>query len=213
MSTELFSGNDEGTPPDISASGEYLYDRVLPLFIDDEEFGWFGRHLCDAIMAMMQGLDRIILDTDRNPGWTSIADPNTTPDAWIFWTAQLLGVELPPGITVDEAREVISLHPAQNRGTIIAMVRRVQNTLNGRRIVHIIERPAGKAYHLQFTTVTGETPDPEASELALLAEKPGGLVMVFKAEPSGTPLWNEATKTWGEVGSGVTWGNLKEGDV
>lgn len=201
------------TEPAISASGEYLYQRVLPLFEEDEQFGWFGRHLCDAVMAMMQGVDQIILDTDLNPGWTSIADPATTPDAWILWTAQLLGVELPPGLTHDEWREIIVAHPAQNRGTLAAMKLKLQETLTGTKIVHIIERPAGKAYHIQFTTVAGETPSEAASLRALLSEKPGALVLVFKAEPSGTPLWNEATKKWEEVGAGVKWGTVTEGQV
>jgi hypothetical protein len=199
--------------PAISASGEYLYQRVLPLFDEDEEFGWFGRHLCDAIMSMMQGLDQIILDTDLNPGWTSIADPNTTPDAWIFWTAQLLGVGLPPNLTAEEQRELIVLHPAQNRATLNAMLLALRETLTGAKVVHVQERPGGQAYHIQFTTVTGETPSEAASLLALLSEKAGGLVLLYKALAAGTPLWNEATKEWHQVGGGVTWANVKEGDV
>lgn len=199
--------------PEISASGEYLYQRILPLFQEDEEFGWFGRHLCDALMSMMQGLDQIILDTEVNPGWTSIADPAHTPASWILWTAQLLGVQLPPGLTEEQQRELMVIHPAQNRATIQALKLAVQETLTGAKIVHIIERPAGKAYHIQFTTVSGETPSEAASLLALLGEKPGGLVMVYKAEPQGSPLWNEATKKWSEVGAGVKWDTVAEGQV
>lgn len=213
MSEEVLIEGREEDRPKSSPSGEYLYDRCLPLFIDDEDFGFFGVHLCDAIMAMAQGMDRIILDTDLNPGWTSIADPNTTPEPWIPWTAQLLGVVIPPGLTSAESRELIVLHPAQNRGTLTALKRAIEATLTGKKVVHIIERPSGQAYHIQFTTVTGETPDEAASLRALLSEKPGGIVMVYKAEPSGSPLWNEATKQWKAVAPGVTWANVKEGDV
>jgi hypothetical protein len=199
--------------PSISASGEYLYQRVLPLFQEDEEFGWFGKHLCDGIMAMMQGLDQIIMDTDLNPGWTSIADPATTPDAWIYWTAQLLGVVLPPGLTTEEQREYITLHPSQSRGSLIAMARKLEVTLTGQKVVHILERPEGHAYRIQFTTVLGETPNEAESLRALLSEKPGGLKLFYATEPSGSPLWNEATKAWDAVAAGVHWGSVTEGEV
>lgn len=52
--------------PAISPAGEALYQRALPAFLKDEEFGWFGRYLTQAIAAMMQGLDGIVQDWPAN---------------------------------------------------------------------------------------------------------------------------------------------------
>lgn len=138
--------------PAISASGEYLYQRVLPLFVEDEQFGWFGRHLCDAIMAMMGGLDQIVLDSDINPGWTSIADPETCPEAWLPWCAQLLGVVLPPGLTIEQQRTYIIEHPVQKRGTPGSLLAFIQEKSSEAKLIER-ENPNGEAAAYWFQIV------------------------------------------------------------
>jgi P2-related tail formation protein len=138
--------------PAISASGEYLYQRVLPLFNEDETYGWFGRYLVDALMSMMQGLDQVILDSPTNPGWTQLADPVNCPEVWLPWCAQLLGVVLPPELTATEQRTYIIAHPAQDRGTPAALLTFLREKATE---VRLIERegPNGEAKAYWFLVV------------------------------------------------------------
>jgi hypothetical protein len=149
-------GEGEGDP-----SGEYLYQRVLPLFAEDEKFGFFGKHLCDALMAMMQGLDQILIDSDSNPGWTSIADPVTCPEAWLPWCAQLLGVVLPPDLTAEQQRSYIIEHPAQKRGTRESLLTFIHERAPSAQVIER-ENPNGEAKAYWFLIVAAPNEFAEA---------------------------------------------------
>jgi len=149
--------------PAISASGEYLYQRVLPLFAEDENFGWFGRHLCDAIMATLQGLDQIILDSPTHPGWTIILDPAVCPEAWLPWCAQILGVRVPPGLTIEEQRAYIIEHPSQQRGTTDSLLVFIHERAPTAQIIER-ENPNGEAKAYWFLVVIAPNEFAEAIE-------------------------------------------------
>src|ERR1039458_10421801 len=44
-------------------SGERLYDSIPSAFAKDEEVGFFGARLCEALTAMFQDMDQIVRDT------------------------------------------------------------------------------------------------------------------------------------------------------
>lgn len=187
-----------------------LYERVLPVYAYDEQHGFFGRYLCDAIMSMLQGLDAIVQDTPHHPGWGVILDPATCPPAWLPWCAQLYGVVLEPGMNVMRQRQTILESPQQRRGTTEQLIKEIQKTLTGLKWVGYQEQAEGHAYRLGIQTQPAETPSIAATEEAIARFKPGGLKGVYS--PAGVS-WAEATKKYSEVGAAVTWENVKVGDV
>lgn len=202
-------------PPVISASGELLYIRAAPLFEEDELYGWFGRYLCDALMGMLQGLDQIVIDQIIDgvayPGWCTILAPAVCPDPWLDWDGALYGVILPPGASPPVKRSTIEELPPQKRGGIEAMRKAAEATLIGTKAVTLTEGAEGNAYLILATTRTAETPNTEATHAALLSQKPGGVKLVYSL--ADTPLWDEGTLAWDEIASGVTWNNMKMGDI
>jgi hypothetical protein len=198
-------------PPVITPSGERLYRRVSPLYTGDEETGWFGMHYSDALMAMLQGLDQIVLDTATHPGWCTLLDPAVCPKPWLPWCGQIYGVTLPPNADEAEDRATIGELPPQKRGGVAAMIAAATPTLTGLKEIHIEEQAEGHAYRLIVTTAPAETPSEQATLNALLSQKAGGLKLIYIVTAS--PLWDEATLDWNEVAAGVTWASVKAGQV
>ena len=165
--------------PTITASGERLYKRTLPLWSQDQEQEWFGRYFCQAAMAMLQELDVIVTDTPTHPGWCILADPLEAPAQWLPWTAQLFGVVPPPDADTEEERAIIEELPPQKRGGVEAMKAAAKLTLSGTKTVDIIEQVDGFAYRMLATTLPAETPDEAMTLNALLSQKPGGVKLIY----------------------------------
>jgi hypothetical protein len=205
-------------------SGERLYESVPSVFAYDEETGWFGKFLCDALMSMFQDLDLIVRDTPAgihpitqqpapgmkaHPGWSAIVDPVVCPVAWLDWCAALYGVEPEKNAPEGAQRAQIKELPPQKRGGIEAMVKAAEATLTGLKRVGVIEQVEGHSYKILVTTTAAETPSKQKTEEALLAQKPGGVVMVYQIGVT----WAEATKKWSEVATGVKWNTVETGEV
>lgn len=201
----------ESNDPFLTFSGELLYQRALPVFDQDENYGFIGKFLCNAIMAMLQELDQIVLDSPTHPGWCSLLDPKVCPPAWLPWCAQLYGVTLTPGATIGRQREEIGELPPQNRGTRNSLIAAVQSTLTGNKNIFFNERAEGKAYRLTVVTPTAETPSEAATLRALKEQLPAGINLFYEAV--STPIWEEATKKWSEVGLTLEWSEVKEGNI
>ena len=94
------------------------------------------------------------------------------------------------------------------RGTRTAMVGAAAATLTGNKTVLFTERsgdkvalPIAYAYYIDVMTYTSQTPNPTATLNALLAQKPGGLVLRYLTTPG---------QTWGQLkASGQTWAQVK----
>jgi hypothetical protein len=202
--------------PEISASGELLYQRVLPLMQQDEENGWFGRYFCAAIMGMLQGLDQIAFGDAEHGPWCVVADPSVCPELWLPWEASIYGVELSPGVSAEVERETIEELPPQKRGGIEAMAKAAAPALIGAGTatepefsLELVERPAGKAYAI-FGNVFPEPSaiEKEAIEVALLTQKAGGIKLTMSW---GAPSWEDATLAWEEAAG--TWAGATLADV
>jgi hypothetical protein len=202
--------------PEISASGELLYQRVLPLMQQDEENGWFGRYLSDAIMGMLQGLDQIAFGDAEHGPWCIVADPTVCPELWLPWNASIYGVELSPGVGAAVERETIEELPPQKRGGIEAMAKAAAPALIGggtaeapEFVLELVERPGGKAYAI-FGNVFPEpsSAQKEAIEAALLTQKAGGIKLTMSW---GAPSWEDATLAWEEATG--TWAGATLADV
>lgn len=167
--------------PTVSHLADALYEDVGPLTDGDEARGWPLLKFCDALTAPFLQTDEVISDReDGTEGWTVALNPNLVP-AWAFpWFAQFHGVQLRPGLTDAEQRAWVSVGGGFNRGTLDGIRAATQATLTGTRHVDIYER-AGGAYRLLVTTWTSQTPDPAATESALRAAVPAGLVVTYEA--------------------------------
>jgi hypothetical protein len=208
--------------PAISASGELLYQRLLPIMQQDEDQDWFGRYLCDAVMVgMLQGFDQVVLgsviDGVLYGPWCVVADPAVCPDEWLPWEADLYGVTLTPGVSAEVQRATIEELPPQKRGGIEAMYKAAAPTLIGGGTaeepeykLELVERPAGKAYAI-FGNVSPEPPttaEKETIEAALLTQKAGGIKLTMSW---GAPSWEDAALAWEEATG--TWAGATLADV
>jgi hypothetical protein len=209
--------------PVISPSGERLYQRLLPIMQQDEDYDWFGRYLCGALMdGMLQGFDDIVLGSEIDGvlygPWCIIAVPKVCPAAWLPWEASIYGVTLSPGTTAEAQRQTIEELPPQKRGGIEAMYKAAAPTLIGTGTAEapeftmtLIERPAGVAYKIVGNTFPEQTKQQEEATIAALTtQKPGGVKLAYS---SGTPLWETATLEWDKVGTTVEWSAAESGEV
>lgn len=124
-------------------------------------------------------------DTDTDPGWGVLMDPDRTPSEALGWLAQFAGANLLVGL--DDASQRLRVKDASGtrRGTVAAMVAAAQQWLTGSRQVLIFERDTS-AYHLKVRTYIGETPDQAKVLAALLAEKPASLVLAYEVTAGAT---------------------------
>lgn len=218
--------DEEGEKSPYTPSGERLYASVPSVFVNDGQTGFFGKLLCDSVMSMMQDLDLIVRDSPAgihpitqqavpgmlaHPGWSAIVDPKVCPEAWLAWCAALYGVVLVGNTTAAQQRQQIEELPPQKRGGLTAMLKAAKETLTGNQSIVFIEQSNGESYLLTAHTELSETPNEALTREALLSQKPAGLQLVYSA--SSTPTWLEATKKWSEVAAGVTWANVKSGQV
>jgi hypothetical protein len=170
--------------PAISTSGERLYSRLLPIFQQDEDYGWFGRYLCGAIMdGTLQGLDDIVLGSEIDgvlyPPWVIVFVPAVCPDSWLPWSASVYGVTLTPGISAEAQRAEIEELPPQKRGGVEAMETAGKRTLTGSKTLNIFEQPNGLSYQMVAVSTPAQTPSEQATLNALLSQKAGGIKLTY----------------------------------
>lgn len=130
----------------------------------------------DAIGVMFEQVQEIVVDGDQ-PGWTV---PVTLSDAKALdWLGQFVGVRLAPGLTESQRRQAIDDVAGFRRGTPASLRGAAYRTLTGNRTVAFYERDGGDAYALTVITYVDETPDPAATEAAIRALKPAGIVLTY----------------------------------
>lgn len=166
-----------------------LYDMLEPLAEQDPQVGWSLLILCNAIGTSYQLVEDLVRDTPEGPGWSAIMDADRCPAEALPWLAQFAGVRIPPGMTdVDAQRAWVKSTDGFKRGTAQAMTGAAAATLTGDQTVVFRERDGAThgdpsnpdyAYYLTVVTYTNETPDETATRAALLAQKPGAIVMDY----------------------------------
>jgi hypothetical protein len=167
---------------------ERLYLALAPLARQDIEHGWSLLVLCNAIGTMYQPVEDLVRDTPAGPGWSPLLDLDRCPDFALPWLGQFAGVRVLAGSTPDQMRARIGSTDGFKRGTPAAMRGAAQATLTGAKTVVFRERDGANqgnasspdyAYYLTAATYTAQTPNPAATHAALLAQKPGGIVLVY----------------------------------
>jgi hypothetical protein len=170
--------------PDHSPWGERLRERTQPLQPDDDQYGWAHAILCETLAQPFLQVAELADPEDPLPPWAPLFSVDLCP-AWALpWLAQLVGARLPVGISEDDARTYILEVAGHRAGTSASMTTAVRNTLvpsdpDEPATVWFRERD-GSPYRLEVVTLTGETPDPAASLRALLAFKPGGILLEYR---------------------------------
>ena len=162
-----------------------LYAMMAPIARLDSQVGWSLLIFCNALGTMFQLVDEWVRDSPEGPGWSPLLDLGRCPDVALPWLGQLVGVRLPPGLTPAEQRQRIASTDGFRRGTPDAIRNAAWATLTGNRTVILYERshdPADTpdyAYYLHVVTYQNQTPDPEATLAAIMAQKPGGSLLTY----------------------------------
>lgn len=185
-----------------------LYDMLEPLARLDPLNAWALLIYCNAIGVEFQLVEDVVRDTPDGPGWSLLLDLDRCPDAALPWLGQFVGVRVLPSSTPDEQRARIRATDGWKRGTRDAMIGAALATLAPGAAVDFRERsgdpasePIDYAYRLTVRTYSHATPDPTATLNALLAQKPGGIVLDF-AVVTG--------QTWQQVKNlNATWSTVK----
>lgn len=183
--------------PAVGTLAEEALERLDPVAHEDEQLDWPLLSYLGALLGRAQEVADLARDSDDGPGWSAIVDPERAPTAWLPWTAQLVGVRMPPPgspeyseLSEDAQRLRIRETDGQRRGSVGALKGAARQHLVGpdgtpdTATVHIFERH-GSAYRLSVATLDGETPDPARVEAALLDQKPAGIVLVYDVIEAG----------------------------
>lgn len=166
--------------PDLSPFGERLQERTQPLAPDDDQYGNAHAYLCEALSRAFLQLQEVFDPADDVPPVAPLLNVDLCPDWALPWLAQMTGVTLPVGLTPAQQRNAIRNVQGFRRGTRQAMIDAVSVLLTGARTLYFRERLAGDAYALEVVTITSQTPDSAAVQRALLALKPGGIVLTYR---------------------------------
>ncbi len=178
---------EEEPPADLTPESfaDQLYWALGPLAGQDPAYDWALLILCNAIGVMFQEVEDLARDTPDGPGWSPLLDLSRCPEEALPWLSQFVGVRLQPDDSDAEDRARIAATDGWRRGTPAALIASAQATLTGNQVVNLYERQ-GDPYALLVQTLTYETPDQAATLAAILAQKPGGLVLTYAAIPGQT---------------------------
>jgi hypothetical protein len=155
-----------------------LYGMLEPLAQYDPLNGWALVILLNAIGAEYQLVEDYVRDTPAGPGWSLLLDLNRCPSEALGWLAQFVGVRLLPGASDADSRHRIANVSGWWRGTPATIQQAAWRTLTGQARVYLTERD-GDPYTLTVLTYSHETPNPAATEAAILAEKPAGIILNY----------------------------------
>lgn len=167
--------------PVVTDTAIELYQALGPHYRKAEERGaeidrWELMELCESIMGRLDPVEIVIRDTDDGPGWSIVMDPDRAPSLWLPWDAQFGGVRVLIGLSDADQRIRIKNTDGMRRGSPGAIVSAAQSVLTGAKTVYLVERH-GSAYRLTVAAKTSETPNLDALTRAVVAQKPGALVM------------------------------------
>jgi hypothetical protein len=119
------------------------------------------------------------------PPWGPLFDINVCPQWALPWLAQAVGIRIPAGTDDATARALILEGAGHTVGTVKAMTIAIRLTLVPSRppdpATVIFRERDGSAYQLEIITMDVETPDPDVTLRAILAAKPGGLVLRYRS--------------------------------
>lgn len=198
--------------PTLSFTAQRLYDELAPLATEDEANGWALASYCSALAAQLDEVADLSRDQDDGTiGWAGVFDLDTVPAKFLPWLAQFVGVVIPESLDPAAQRLRVRETDGFKRGTPDAIRGAARQTLTGTQTVYLEERVGGDAYHLTVATISSETPDPVATEAAIRAQKPAGLVLTYSTVAGGDWQTLRDTHTdWSDVLSpATTWAAVR----
>jgi hypothetical protein len=161
--------------------GARLRERTQPLAPDDEANGFAHAHLCEALLHSWEQVAEVFDPAGDVPPIAPLLDVDLCPGWALPWLGQVVGVQVPAGLTDDQARNLIRNVAGFSRGTPASLRAAAAMLLTGTKTVYFNERLANDPYRLGVVTLAAETPDPAATLAVLLAQKPGGIVLEYSA--------------------------------
>jgi hypothetical protein len=200
-------------PPDLTTTGEFLWDEVGVAQPGDDQRGWPARILVGAVAKALGPLFDVVRDTDAGPGWSAVLDPDrivamlpeTVAQRVLRWLGQFAGQTFPDGTTATAMAAQIGTPAAFERGTPSGMAKAAGLTLTGNEYVFLKERE-GSPYRVTIVTRTSETPSPAATFNAAKAQKPAGLVLTHVVTNVRTYLEVAAAGGGTYAGAAATYG-------
>lgn len=145
------------------------------------------------------------------PAWGKLVNPTLCPGKYLFFPAQMAGVELPKVVSEAEARELILGEAALQRGTTASIEAAIKRVLGAGVKFTVEERTnlKGEPDAYFFTVIVPPGKGSKALNEAIENVKPGGVLFgVVEIEGS----WLAGTLKWNEVGAGVQWATVVEGE-
>jgi hypothetical protein len=171
----------------LTTAGSRLYGSVAPLMQQDAANGFAGMILCAALATMLDPVVSVVSDGQDGvlPGWAPAFDPVGNP-AWLDWMGQFVGVSRPSGMN-DAGMASLVQHPTGfNRGSVAAMTTAVQATLTGTKTVLINTRVGAAPFAMTVATFTSETPNAQATLLALQSQMPAWMQFTYSTVTGGS---------------------------
>lgn len=169
--------------PAVSETAERLYETLgSGMTGGDAELGYPLLWFCHAICAPLARVDRYVRESENHEGWELAFDVDTAPRRALPYMGQFVGARLTPGLTEDDEREEIRHVRGWRRGTLKSVTEAVRATLTGTRTVTVTERD-GSPYIVTVETIDVETPDPEATNRALVRALPAGILSNTTGQP------------------------------
>jgi hypothetical protein len=175
--------------PTLDSFAERLYAELAPVTFAEAELDYPLAKYVAALGAMFQVVedysrDQLIGD-DFAPGWSQLLDLSRAPTVGLTWLAQFIGVAVTAGLSDAQQRAQIAAVGGWNRGTPATIAAAAGLYLTGNKTVIFRERdaiacPTQPAYGLTVITFVSETPNPTATEAAIRAQKPAGIVLNYE---------------------------------
>lgn len=172
-----------------------------------------------AIDRIIDRIDFVTVPDGGLPGDTSdLADPLTADEAWLPWLAQLVGVNLEPGMTLEQRRDAVSFASAGWRaGTKSAVADAARSELTGTKFAVVYDHSAttpgdGGQWDVLIITRPTETPDPGAVLGAIVARgaKPAGVVLHHLAYEAEWDTVEAEFPTWDAIETAGSWNKVQE---
>jgi Phage tail protein (Tail_P2_I) len=173
--------------------GEQLREATSQLAPDDDQHSDAHAKLCDALGMPFEQLAELLSPPDPYPPWGPLFDVNICP-AWALpWLAQVVGLNLPIGLSEADSRTFIKDISSHKRGTKASMQAVLNFYLTGTKTAYVRERDpdaADPAYSMEIVTLNDEIPPSDLAGTttlvkdALMALKPAGIVLNYNSVPA-----------------------------
>jgi hypothetical protein len=161
----------------LSRLAQDVYSILEPYAEQDAALGYGLRTIVEAMTKTFVDIDELVRESPQGDvGWSAMFDADRAPPEALAWLGQVVGTSIAPADGLTETRwRVANGVGGIRRGSLTTMIAAMKRTLTGNKTVFVTER-VGDAWHFSIRTRTSETPSTLATTLALISQKPAGLI-------------------------------------